>query len=715
MLTALLFAGNVLPCAFPSYAETEVIETVAAAEAGESENQAAQENSAEAGTPEVTSEEKTDNAEVSAEQPVTAAETSSEAVIESEVESEGQAETEGAAGEAQPEGQEAAESTETAETVAEPEETTEAAESSETAAEADTQETVAEEVTEESANTEASEPASELASPSNAEYVQETAEASAEDENKKVYTETVDGITVTVTADAGVFPEGAELKVEKIEKDEYDSLDEELEEAVSAKRKRNTKAGGSFVFDITMLVDGEEVQPDNSKGKVYVTFAMEKVLENKVSADVYHIREDEKNDETVITAEKLELLPEKEAEKFYRQSEEENGSEIEAVPEDGAILNDLSAAETEEETAQEEAEKELVLTASIDGFSYYIVEFSYPEYTFDIVSREGAEPAPANSEYIWYVMKKFGLNDEAVRTILDAELINDAEGALEIVKDSSEDSSTWYLKVNNPFSGAGTLRVTTSASQEYEIEITCSVNQKYIMKYISGTQDRVSSMPENNEGEGGISYRVSDLTPERDGYEFIDWTLYLEECYTVELKKFYKVTYVVNPDKTYGTPEGSTVPTDPTRYAPNAYVKVADQLTTTVDYAYNEKGEKVKGTWEFVTWDKSDFEITDDTTITGGWRFTPAPAIKYNYTVEYWLVDGTKLVAKVADDKSDTVDALGTKVVEEAIPMGSKLLKPKYRSPAKYRIKPHWEKVTATINKNNQVIYIFYELIPHGQ
>ena len=230
---------------------------------------------------------------------------------------------------------------------------------------------------------------------------------------------------------------------------------------------------------------------------------------------------------------------------------------------------------------------------------------------------------------------------------------------------------------------------------------------EYPMTYLPGTTDTVTNLPAEDTGTGGEAYTVSSTIPQRAGYEFIDWTL--------DYGVGYKVTYVVNPDKKYGTPEGSTVPSDPKVYAPGEMVDVHDQLTTTVDYAYNEKGEKVKGAWEFVTWDKDDFPIYEDTTITGGWVFTPAPVKTYSYTVEYWLVDGSNLVAKVADDKHGTVDALGEEVVEEAIPMGSKLLKAKYRSPNKYRIKPHWEKVPAKINKDNQVIYIFYELIPHGQ
>ena len=239
------------------------------------------------------------------------------------------------------------------------------------------------------------------------------------------------------------------------------------------------------------------------------------------------------------------------------------------------------------------------------------------------------------------------------------------------------------------------------------VTVSASAVTDYEMEYKPGTADTVTNLPEMDSGKGGEAYTVSPQVPERKGYEFRDWTL--------DYGIAYKVTYVVNPDPKFGTPEDSKVPVDPTRYAPNEMVKVHDQLTTEVGYAYNEKDEKVKGTWEFVTWDKADFEITEDTTITGGWIFDPAPVKKYHYTVEYWLVDGTKLVAEVADKKYGTVDALGNDVTEEAIPMGSKLLYAKYRSPKKYQIKQNWKTVTATIFKDNQVIYIFYEPVQHGQ
>ncbi len=233
------------------------------------------------------------------------------------------------------------------------------------------------------------------------------------------------------------------------------------------------------------------------------------------------------------------------------------------------------------------------------------------------------------------------------------------------------------------------------------VMVTAYAASEYTMTYIPGTTDTVTDLPASDTCTGGEAYTVSSQIPERQGYEFIDWTL----DYGVAN---YKVTYVVNPDPSYGTPEGSEVPKDPTLYAPNDYVKVADQLTTTVDYAYNEKGEKVKGTWEFVPWDKADFEITADTTITGGWNFKPAPVKKYKYTVHYKLYEGSIENAKtVHADTDGEVDALGDKVTIDALPVTS--LNPKYKNAKKYEIRHGFEHVTVTITHDNYEITIWYQ------
>ena len=98
-----------------------------------------------------------------------------------------------------------------------------------------------------------------------------------------VQSATVDGITVTVSAKEGVFPEGATLQVNRITAGEQlDSITDEVSQAQAeenAAKRDETTAGRLYdteiyAFDITILnAQGEEIQPDTSKGEVKVRFS----------------------------------------------------------------------------------------------------------------------------------------------------------------------------------------------------------------------------------------------------------------------------------------------------------------------------------------------------------------------------------------------------------------------------------------------------------
>ncbi len=92
-----------------------------------------------------------------------------------------------------------------------------------------------------------------------------------------------------------------------------------------------------------------------------------------------------------------------------------------------------------------------------------------------------------------------------------------------------------------------------------------------------------------------------------------------------------KVTYVVNPDSEWGIPEDSVTPKEES-YPYGSDVTVEDNLATAQDYALDKNGKKVRGAWKFTPWDKDDFVIHEDTTITGAWKFTPEP-LKVTYVV----------------------------------------------------------------------------------
>ncbi len=82
--------------------------------------------------------------------------------------------------------------------------------------------------------------------------------------------------------------------------------------------------------------------------------------------------------------------------------------------------------------------------------------------------------------------------------------------------------------------------------------------------------------------------------------------------------KSYKVTYKVTGDSKYGLPTTvvGAIPNQ-TEYAEGATVTVVDALTTTD----TKSSDGTNGTWTF-SWDKGNFDITEDTTITGKWVFT---------------------------------------------------------------------------------------------
>lgn len=97
--------------------------------------------------------------------------------------------------------------------------------------------------------------------------------------------ETVDGVTVTVTAEEGVFPERAGLSVSKVSKEDT----KEAEEAVSEEREDYANVAASYTFDIKVLdTDGNELQPENEKS-VQVSFAMAEVEDKNLETQVYHI------------------------------------------------------------------------------------------------------------------------------------------------------------------------------------------------------------------------------------------------------------------------------------------------------------------------------------------------------------------------------------------------------------------------------------------
>lgn len=87
---------------------------------------------------------------------------------------------------------------------------------------------------------------------------------------------TVDGVRIAVSAPAGVFPAGVELSVAKVSTAVQDKVDDLIGEADS-----------SFTFDIKILLDGVEIQPNTAHGSVEVNFSLD--VPEAADVEVYHI------------------------------------------------------------------------------------------------------------------------------------------------------------------------------------------------------------------------------------------------------------------------------------------------------------------------------------------------------------------------------------------------------------------------------------------
>jgi len=86
--------------------------------------------------------------------------------------------------------------------------------------------------------------------------------------------ETVDGIKIILDAPEGVFPKGAVLSAKKItEAGKLSDIREGISETKKEEGETAPETGNSVTLDISILdADGNEIEPDTSKGKVNVRF-----------------------------------------------------------------------------------------------------------------------------------------------------------------------------------------------------------------------------------------------------------------------------------------------------------------------------------------------------------------------------------------------------------------------------------------------------------
>lgn len=97
--------------------------------------------------------------------------------------------------------------------------------------------------------------------------------------------QTINGTKVTVSADPEVFPEGTTLEVKEV------NLTPKEDTLVASQQQADQKSIKKMALDITMKnKEGQEIEPDTSKGKVHVSFTNDDIKNH--TTHVYHIDDD---------------------------------------------------------------------------------------------------------------------------------------------------------------------------------------------------------------------------------------------------------------------------------------------------------------------------------------------------------------------------------------------------------------------------------------
>ena len=115
---------------------------------------------------------------------------------------------------------------------------------------------------------------------------EEETEEDEEDEEPVPFdqSKTVSGVTVRVSAPAGVFPAKSELLVDAVP-------DETVESVLEGERKEDEEVVSSYTFDIRVVDEnGEELQPKDAQS-VTVSFTLAEAADDTLETNIYHISE----------------------------------------------------------------------------------------------------------------------------------------------------------------------------------------------------------------------------------------------------------------------------------------------------------------------------------------------------------------------------------------------------------------------------------------
>ena len=216
----------------------------------------------------------------------------------------------------------------------------------------------------------------------------------------------------------GVFPAGATLSVKKLSGSEEKSVSAAVEDAKENGRdaKGNSgdaeKTAASYTFDIKVLdKDGNELEPDEKKGSVSVSFALDEAANQNLAAGVWHI-----------------------------------------TGETGGLNAEALNAKTDGGT----------VTAETDGFSYYQVEFTYGGKQYVLPGDE--------SVALTEILSDVGITNADGSAAKDDD-ITAAEGSDDALFTVEKTDGVWMATAITAFHTDEWLRVTVDGV-EYEVVVT---------------------------------------------------------------------------------------------------------------------------------------------------------------------------------------------------------------------------------------------------
>lgn len=183
------------------------------------------------------------------------------------------------------------------------------------------------------------------------------------------FEDVIDGVTVIMSAEKGILPEGTVVDISIVPEEESGEIEQRIKEQVSSEKQIED----IISFDITLLYNGEEIEP--AAGSVNVSFVLpEKKNVRSYETEVYHISDETKEVEQIDTTVEEDGAVQIQAEQFsiYAVTTFSNNSKD---PFPGTNLNDDWSGERiffgrAPQADISEQEEEMLSKTAPNAFSY---------------------------------------------------------------------------------------------------------------------------------------------------------------------------------------------------------------------------------------------------------------------------------------------------------------------------------------------------------